>query len=207
MNASWENSQGQSLNEAVLLALNDLDRSQREQAIERAAETVDPEQLVGLIATEDVLRRNAALEALTRGGRRSVPALVRALDDPDPEVVMFAASTLGKTLDPSAIPPLAKVLRHSDVNVCQAAIESLGALRAVSTLSTLGELLGRDGWLRFSVVHTLGEIGDPSSAPDPDWPARRQGVARQRHHRPRQGRRDRRHRRAGAAIGGERLAG
>jgi HEAT repeat protein len=153
----------QSLSDAVLLALKSLDPAQRERAIDRAAETVDPEGLVGLISTEDALRRNAALEALARAGRRSVPALVRALDDQDPEVVMFAASTLGKTLDPSAIPHLARALRHPDINVCQAAIESLGALRAVSALGALDELLAGDPWLRFSVVHTLGEIGDHSS--------------------------------------------
>jgi HEAT repeat protein len=155
--------EAQSLNEAVLLALSDLDRPQRERAIEVAAQTADPDRLVGLIATEDAVRRNAALEALSRGGRRSVPALVRALNDPDPEVVMFAANTLGRTRDPTAIPYLVRVLRHGDVNVCQAAIESLGLLRASSTLDALDALLDSDAWLRFSVVHTIGEIGHPSS--------------------------------------------
>src|SRR5262245_46768517 len=164
VNASREIGIAESLNEAVLLALAQHDRSERERAIERAAEDVDPERLVELISNDDAIRRNAALEALSKGGRRSVPALVRALRDPDPEVVMFAASTLGKTRDPSAISPLASVLKHSDINVCQAAIESLGELRAVSMLGELGELLrGQHSWLRFAVVHTLGEIGDPSS--------------------------------------------
>ena len=85
---------------------------------------------------------------------------------------MFAASTLGKTRDRSAIPHLAAVLKHSDINVCQAAIESLGELRAVSMLDTLGELLRGDTWLRFAVVHTLGEIGDPQQRPHADRPAR-----------------------------------
>jgi HEAT repeat protein len=155
--------EAQSLNEAVLLALSDPDLPQRERAIVEAAESADPERLVGLIAADDAIRRNAALEALSRGGRRSVPALVRALNDPDPEVVMFAANTLGKTRDPTAIPYLVRVLRHGDINVCQAAIESLGLLRAVSTLDALDELLDSDAWLRFSVVHTIGEIGHPSS--------------------------------------------
>jgi HEAT repeat protein len=164
VNTSWE-SGGLSLNEAVLLAINNLDRPEREQAIDRAAESADPEQLVGLISTEDAVRRNAALEALSRAGGRSVPALIRALDDPDSEVVMFAASTLGKTRDPAAIPHLAKVLKHADINVCQAAVESLGALRAVSALGALNALLAGELWIRFSVVHTLGEIGDPTSVP------------------------------------------
>jgi HEAT repeat protein len=163
LDASSDIGLAQSLNEAVLLALADLDRSQRQRAIQQAAEAADPERLVGLISAEDAVRRNAALEALGKGGRRSVPALLRALKDPDPEVVMFAASTLGKTRDPSAIPHLAAVLKHSDVNVCQAAIESLGELRAVSMLGTLGELLRGHPWLRQPVAPTLGEIGDPSS--------------------------------------------
>jgi len=153
----------ESLNEAVLLALANVDRSERERAIKEAAEAVEPDQLVQLIANDDAVRRNAALEALSKGGRRSVPALVRALHDPDPEVVMFAASTLGKTRDRSAIPHLAKILKHTDINVCQAAIESLGELCAASTLDALGELLRGHTWLRFAVVHTLGEIGDPRS--------------------------------------------
>ena len=164
VNLSPDSSIGQSLSEALLLAVDGLDRGQRERAIAQAAESADPEGLVHLIATDNAARRNAALEALGKAGRRSVPALVRALSDPDPEVIMFAASTLGKTLDQSAVPHLARLLSHPDINVCQAAIESLGALRAVSTLSALDGLLGRDVWLRFSVVHTLGEIGDPRSA-------------------------------------------
>jgi HEAT repeat protein len=163
LDASRDIGLAQSLNEAVLLALADLDRSHRQRAIQEAADGADPDRLVGLISVDDAVRRNAALEALGKGGRRSVPALVRALNDPDPEVVMFAASTLGKTRDPSAIPHLAAVLKHTDINVCQAAIESLGELRAVSMLGTLGELLRGDAWLRYAVVHTLGEIGDPSS--------------------------------------------
>jgi HEAT repeat protein len=164
VNTSWE-SGGLSLNDAVLLAINNLDRAEREQAIDQAAERADPDQLVGLISTEDAIRRNAALEALSRGGGRSVPALIRALDDRDAEVVMFAASTLGKTRDPSAIPHLARILKHPDVNVCQAAVESLGALRAASALGALTALLDKELWIRFAVVHTLGEIGDPSSVP------------------------------------------
>jgi HEAT repeat protein len=165
VNPSWNKTGGSALSDAVLLAIGNQPRPERERAIASAAETADPEQLVGLISTEDAIRRNAAMEALGRAGRRSVPALVKALEDPDPEVVMFAATTLGKTRDLSATPHLARVLRHGDANVCHAAIESLGCLRAVSALDALASLLDGDPWLRFAVVHTLGEIGDPSSIP------------------------------------------
>jgi HEAT repeat protein len=165
VNATRDTGLAQSLSEAVLLALADLDRVQRERAIEKAAKDADPDRLVALISNDDAIRRNGALEALSKGGRRSVPALLRALHDPDPEVVMFAASTLGKTRDRSAIPHLAGILKHADINVCQAAVESLGELRAVSTLDALAELLQGHTWLRFAVVHTLGEIADPRSIP------------------------------------------
>jgi len=68
VNPARETGLAQSLNEAVLLALADLDRSQRERAIEKAAENVDPERLVALISNDDAIRRNAALEALRCGG-------------------------------------------------------------------------------------------------------------------------------------------
>jgi HEAT repeat protein len=158
-----EKTEAESLSEAVLLALGNLDRAERQQAIEQASEGADPQSLVGLIGNEDAIRRNAALDALTRGGRRSVPALVKALADSDPEVVMFSAATLGKTRDPSAVPHLVHLLRHADINVAQAAIESLGQLRAASAINALADMLGGDPWLRFAVVHTLGEIGHPRS--------------------------------------------
>ena len=78
---------------------------------------------------------------------------------------MFAASTLGKTRDRVGHSPSRAVLKHSDVNVCQAAIESLGRAARRVDAGPLGELLRGDAWLRFAVVHTLGEIGDPQQRP------------------------------------------
>jgi HEAT repeat protein len=163
VNTPPDKTEAESLSEAVLLALGNLDRAERQQAIEQASEAADPHSLIGMIGADDAVRRNAALDALTRGGRRSVPALVSALADADPEVVMFAAATLGKTRDPSAVPHLVQLLRHPDINVAQASIESLGQLRAASALSALADMLGGDPWLRFAVVHTMGEIGHPRS--------------------------------------------
>jgi HEAT repeat protein len=156
---------GDNIASAVLSALNERDRDVREQVITVASRTADPDMLVRAVADHcDAVRRNAALDALTRGGARSVPALVRALGDPDPEVVMFAATVLGKTRDREAIPHLVRLLDHEDVNIVQAAIESLGHLRATAAVQRLTELLDRDPWLRFGAVHALGEIGDPRAA-------------------------------------------
>ena len=109
---------------------------------------------------EHATRRNAAIAALTQGGMKSVPALLRALRDPDPEVVLFAVGVLGKSHDPAAIPHLVSMIDHSDINVAQAAIDSLSQLRPTVAVEALLRVLDRDPWLRFAAIHALGEIGD-----------------------------------------------
>ncbi|HLK90460.1 MAG TPA: HEAT repeat domain-containing protein [Polyangia bacterium] len=153
---------GSSLEEALYAALGAADRAPRRDAIQTAARTADPDALVGLVAGHaDSVRRNAAIDALSRGGTRSLPALMRALRHADAEVVMFAAGILGKTRDGTAVPELVKLLEHRDINVAQQAAESLGHLRSPLAVEALCRALGGDPWLRFAAVHALGEIGDP----------------------------------------------
>ena len=156
----------QSLGEALLSALGDTDRSRREEAITQAAVAADPDSLVELLGKhDDAASRNAALEALGRGGSRSLPALVRALRGSDEEVVMFAAMALAQTRDSGGIPHLLRLLHHPDLNVAQAAIDALGKLRAVSATGPIEKMLTADPWLRFAAANALGEIGSPSSVP------------------------------------------
>jgi HEAT repeat protein len=151
-----------SLEEALRAALGSQERDERAEAIRAASERADPEALVVLMGDHaDSIGRNAAMDALTRGGARGLGALVRALRHPDPEVVMFAAGVLGKTRERAAIPHLVGLLTHLDVNVVQQAIESLAQLRASSAVGALLATLDEDPWLRFAAVHALGEIGDP----------------------------------------------
>lgn len=158
---------GDSIAAAILNALNHSDRQLRAEVIEEASRAADPDVLVRAVGDHaDAIRRNAAMEALVRGGRRSVPALVRALDDRDPEVVMFAAGLLGRTRDREAIPHLLRLLSYEDVNIVQAAVESLGYLRATAAVAPLVDLLERDPWVRLGAIHALGEIGD-ARAVDP----------------------------------------
>ncbi|HEY3354695.1 MAG TPA: HEAT repeat domain-containing protein [Polyangia bacterium] len=160
--ASALDSAPSSLSEALLLALSDRDQHRRDRAIDEAAHAADPTDLIELVADhDDAGRRNAALEALAQGGARSVPSLIRALRHPDPEVVMFAAGTLGRTRDPAVIPHLVRLLDQEDLNVAQAAVDSLARLRATVAVGEIVKLLNRDPWLRFAAVHALGEIGDP----------------------------------------------
>src|SRR5450759_1485402 len=150
-----------SLATALMAALDEHDRHRREEAIAEAARTAAPDELIGMMGDGDSsLRRNAAMEALTRGVPRSIPALLRALRSDDPELVMFATNVLGRAHDPAAIPHLVALLEHEDSNVAQAAIDALAQLRAGTAVESLVKTLDRDPWLRFSAVQALGEIGD-----------------------------------------------
>jgi HEAT repeat protein len=159
-------SDGDSIATAILGALSDEDRDARSHAIEEAARTVDPDELIEAVADHaDARRRNAALDALALGAVRSVPSLIRALGHEDSEVVMFAATALGKTRDKGAIPHLVKLLDHDDVNVAQAALDSLSLLRASAAVDMIIDILDRDPWVRLAAVHALGDIGDPRAVP------------------------------------------
>ena len=86
---------GDDITAALLNALGEADRTARDHGISRAAAEVDPDELVGAIADPvNAVRRNAAMDALARGGPRSVPSLIRVLDSSDDELVMFSAGTL-----------------------------------------------------------------------------------------------------------------
>jgi HEAT repeat protein len=153
---------GASIEEALLSALGQPDIGERQHAIHEAARVVDPEELLVVIGDhEDAARRNAAMEALHRAGPRGVPTLLRALHHSDLEVVMFAATLLGKSRDRTVVFHLVELLDHGDINIAQAAIESLAALRATEAVERLMEMLRADPWLQFAAVIALGQIGDP----------------------------------------------
>jgi HEAT repeat protein len=153
---------GTSIEEALLSALGRTDIGERQHVIREAARLVDPEELLVAIGDhEDAARRNAAMEALHKAGPRGVPTLLRALRHADLEVVMFAATLLGKSRDRTAVFHLVELLDHSDINIAQAAIESLAALRAIEAVDRLVEMLRADPWLQFAAVSALGQIGDP----------------------------------------------
>jgi HEAT repeat protein len=156
----------ESLSASLLAALGAVDRGERARAIAGAAEMVDPDLLVEAVADHvDSLRRNAAMDALAKGGARSVPALVRGLRHPDGEVVMFSAGVLARTGSPAAIPHLVSLLDHQDINVVQQVIDSLAQMRSSVAVDALVKVLDRDPWLRFAAVHALGEIADHRAVP------------------------------------------
>ena len=152
----------QSLDEALLAALHDGPASTREPGFEQGPDGPGDARRPQ-VKNEDAARRVAVLDALARGGSRSISALVGALRSNDDDVAMYAATALGEARDPAAVPHLIRLLQHSDPNVAQAAIDALGKLRAQSAASSVEAMLEADPWLRFAAAHALGEIGHPGS--------------------------------------------
>ena len=97
--------------------------------------------LVGRLSDRDTDVRGAASEALVRRGAKAVPALVRGLDDSDPQARSLAANVLGR------IGPAARDARP--------------ALLRVATADPAD-------FVREQAARTLGEIGrdDPAAADD-----------------------------------------
>ena len=150
----------QSLDEALLAALGEgsVQVGGPVQGVGRSGDVREPQG-----KNEDAARRVAVLDALARGGSRSISALVSALRSNDDDVAMYAATALGEARDPAAVPHLIRLLQHPDLNVAQAAIDALGKLRAQSAASPIEAMLEADPWLRFAAAHALGEIGHPGS--------------------------------------------
>jgi HEAT repeat protein len=91
------------------------------------ARAVEP--LVAVLKTWDRRARWAAIEALAKFQERAAPALLTALDDPDPDVRRVVIEALGNTGDRRAIEPLLPRLEDADyVTRRQAAraVEALG---------------------------------------------------------------------------------
>ena len=149
---------------AILRALEDESPAVRERAIRLAARYVEPGVLGAMVADgADAVRRNAALSALERQGPYALPHLeaMRGLGDDD--VVMFALQSLARIGDPAAAPAVLPLIRHSQLNIAQSAIEALGRLRSREAVPELLGLLQGELWLQLAAIDALGAIGDPAA--------------------------------------------
>jgi len=150
----------------IFSALEDESPAVREVAIAWAARCIEPARLAPLVASPDnAILRNAALAALTRQGPYAIQHVGGMLEDPDPDVVMFACQVLGEIKAIECWPALLRLLQHEQVNVVQATIEALGRVRAREAVPRLIEILGEEPWLQLAATDALGEIGDPLAAP------------------------------------------
>jgi HEAT repeat protein len=158
--------EGVGRDQAILAALEDEAPVVRDRAIRLATRYIEPQVLGELVADEtNAIRRNAAITALERQGPYAVPHLRTMLARPEVDVVMFALQMLSRIGDPLAVHGVVPLVRHSDPNVAQSAIEALGQLRHREAVPTLLQLLKGDLWLQLAAIDALGEIGDPAAVP------------------------------------------
>jgi len=73
-------------------------------------------------------------------------ALLRAADDPDLRVRLWACAALGKTGDPRALPRLLERLRDREFFVRYRAAEGLGFLRRPEAEGALAALMKEGSW-------------------------------------------------------------
>ena len=109
---------------------------------------------------------SSALQLLTLTGVDSTKALVRLLDDPDPDLRIQAALGLGSQRHQESAAALLYALDDADPNVRFHAIESLGRLAspmAIEKLATIAE--SRDFYLAFPALEALVRINDPVIVP------------------------------------------
>lgn len=98
---------------------------------------------------------------------RVVPALIEALDSPNPLVRLAAAEVLGDLQDQRAVPALVHALHDSPVTVQVWAATSLGKLRDASAVEALIEALpgALSPSLRLAMIRALQSLGDPTAIP------------------------------------------
>ncbi len=124
-------------------------------------------QLTTRTTTLSHIATELAALAGTRGDRiqdttnPAVPALIAALADPDANVRMAAAHSLGHLEDPRAIPALINATRDSNAKVRSAAYEALSDFDDPRTVEPMiAALKDPDADVRQQAAHALGNLED-----------------------------------------------
>jgi HEAT repeat protein len=94
-------------------------------------------------------------------GSRTVPVLVRALDDEDADTRALAVNLLQYSKTPSVIPYLQTRLQDESCQVKKTTLVALGSLGAVETVPAIIVVLGdSDNLTRCQAAHVLGVLKD-----------------------------------------------
>lgn len=111
------------------------------------------------------VRAHAAASLGRTGDRSAVPALIRALGDPEPSVQRQAAKALGFLKDARAVAPLVEALGARDVNLRLNAAYALGEIKDKRATDALLEALADPEWgVRDQAAWALRELRDPAVA-------------------------------------------
>ena len=145
----------------IWAALEDRDAATRQAAIQLAAHKLPATRLLDGVAVEaNSALRTACIDALKQKGPSAVPALRKGTVSEDPDVVLFTLQILGAMPEEEVAPILLEFISHPDLNIAQAAVESLGDLKCRRAVEPLLQLLEGELWLGFAAILSLGRIGD-----------------------------------------------
>ena len=109
------------------------------------------------------VRSNAALAAGILRDRTAVPALRSALHGKDSQLIFESLVALQKIHDPSAGPDMSFLARDLDERIQLTALETIGALRSVSSAPDVRSALqgARNLKVRRASLQTLAMLGQP----------------------------------------------
>jgi HEAT repeat protein len=124
--------------------------------------------LLPLLRSERAFLRNAAIEVL-RGLPQSVaPAMENLINDPDPDVRIFAVNVLESLRHPKVIEWLIDVMENDrHINVCATALDLLAEVGDESCLKAVAMVTDRfpdEPYLKFAVDMTIHRITEGKGA-------------------------------------------
>lgn len=114
------------------------------------------------LRSEDAMLRNAAIEAMKQLPDEVAPWMGRLLEDPDPDVRIFAVDVLESLRHPQVEEWLIRVItQDAHVNVCATAVDLLGEVgseRAKPALLALKQRFAAEPYIQFAADLALKRI-------------------------------------------------
>lgn len=118
--------------------------------------------LTECLRSEDAMLRNAAIEAMQQLPDEVAPLMGRLLEDPDPDVRIFAVDVLESLRHPQVEDWLIRVIaQDAHINVCATAVDLLvevGSERATPALLALKQRFAEEPYIQFAADLALARI-------------------------------------------------
>ncbi len=125
----------------------------------------DADAVVGLtdyLRSGNAMLRNAVIEVLKKLPNQVAPRMDRLLEDPDPDVRIFAVNILESLRHPQVEDWLIRVItRDGHINVCATAVDLLGEVgseRAVPALQALKGRFAGEPYIQFAADLALKRV-------------------------------------------------